>query len=189
MIIVLGHKARAGKDEAANYLVRQHGFVKLAFATSLKESLRITHGYNDEQLYGDLKEVVDPFWGETPRESMVKVGTNALRKHYRDDIWIMSSIRKIHELQSAEKDIVVSDGRFINEMLSIKYVGGFVVRIDASYEGQQKTTVAKHISEVELEKYNDWDWIIKNDSTLKAYYDKVEDMYQFFKHDYNDLGK
>lgn len=64
-VVGLGFSARVGKDTIADYLVAEHGFHKTSFATSLKEGIgRGVFGLNDDQLYGDKKEVVDDFWNE-----------------------------------------------------------------------------------------------------------------------------
>ena len=67
MIIGLGFKARSGKDTVADYLIENYGFKRLAFADALKEGCRHIFELNDEQLYGELKEVEDDYWGVTPR--------------------------------------------------------------------------------------------------------------------------
>lgn len=63
-IIGLGFVARSGKDTIADYLVRQHGYRKSSFIENMKEACRIIFGFNERQLYGDLKEVVDGYWDD-----------------------------------------------------------------------------------------------------------------------------
>ena len=63
MIIGVGCKARSGKDTVADYLIKKYGFKKTSMATSIKEGIgRGVFGFNDDQLYGDRKEIVDKFW-------------------------------------------------------------------------------------------------------------------------------
>jgi hypothetical protein len=186
MIIALGFAARVGKDTAADYLVKHQGFIKLAFANPLKEAVRLTHGYSDEQLYGNLKEVIDPFWGETPRQTLQRFGTDALRTYYRSDLWVMATKRKLVDM--AGQNVVISDCRFPNEAEMIKGLGGFVVRINATFDGKQSIQTGQHSSELAMESYNDWDWAIKNDSTIESYYAKVQDMFEFFNKDYKELS-
>src|SRR3990167_3895332 len=65
IIIGIGAQARVGKDTIADYLVKEYGFRKTSMASSLKEGIgRGVFGFNDEQLYGNLKEVVDKFWDD-----------------------------------------------------------------------------------------------------------------------------
>jgi hypothetical protein len=63
-IVGFGFKARSGKDTIADHLVREHGFRKGSFVQAMKEACRTIFGFNDDQLFGKLKEKVDPFWNE-----------------------------------------------------------------------------------------------------------------------------
>jgi len=63
MIVGLGFRAGSGKDTVANYLIDKYNFKKTSMAESIKEGIgRGVFGFTDEQLYGDLKEIVDEFW-------------------------------------------------------------------------------------------------------------------------------
>ena len=58
MIIgILGQK-RNGKDTCADYLVEHYNFTKVSFADPIKQILKIMFDFNDEQLYGDKKELI-----------------------------------------------------------------------------------------------------------------------------------
>jgi hypothetical protein len=52
MIIGMTGKAGSGKDTVADILVREHGFVKVAFADPLKRLVRDVYAFTDEQLWG-----------------------------------------------------------------------------------------------------------------------------------------
>ena len=75
IIIGLVAPKRSGKDTAANYLCSSYGFKKYNFADPLKNGIGTMFGLNYDQLYGDSKEKVDPYWGVTPRELFQKIGT------------------------------------------------------------------------------------------------------------------
>jgi hypothetical protein len=173
-IVCFGHMARVGKDLAADYLVQHYGFRKLAFAGPLKEAAKVIYGLTDEQLYGNLKEVVDPFWGETPRHILQTAGTDALRTHHRQDIWVMATKRKL--VQEPLTNWCISDCRFKNEADMVKSLGGKVVRVDASFPGRQVIQTGSHASEMDMLDYKGWDWILKNDSTKEVYYKWVDEM-------------
>jgi hypothetical protein len=169
MIIGLGYKARAGKDTIADYLVKNHRFKKIAFADALKRGCMEIFGLTHEQCYGDLKEVVDDFWKATPRYILQKVGTECLRNGYDPDIWIKS----VQKAVTNGERWVISDVRFINEARAVSMWGGSVVRVDRSVAGATGG-VERHASEVELDSYNDWDVIIKNNGTFQELYDRVD---------------
>jgi hypothetical protein len=174
MLIVLSFKAQSGKDTAADYLVAQHNFKKLALAEPLKEACQKIFGFTHEQLYGSLKEVVDPFWGFTPRFALQKIGTDCLRDHFDKTLWIKAAKRKI--LAEPATNWVISDCRFPDEAIAMKEIGGYVVRIDRPLSGATGG-VPSHSSEVSMDAFNDWDYILKNDINVHgALYDKVEEM-------------
>jgi hypothetical protein len=124
IIIGITGRKRSGKDTIANYLVKKYGFVKLAFADSLKESCKIIFGFSDDQVYGDEKDVIDSYWGHSPREILQNVGTELFRKRLPElcpntspEIWIKSVDRKIQQLKKSGHTLfVISDIRFQNEL-------------------------------------------------------------------------
>lgn len=56
MIIGLCGQAGAGKDTVADFLVKNHGFVKVALADSLKRICREVFDFSDKQLWGPSEE-------------------------------------------------------------------------------------------------------------------------------------
>ena len=176
MIIGLGFKARVGKDTIAAHLVNKYGFVQESFAYPLKEYIgRQICGFNDKQLYGAWKETVDPEWGMTPRQMLQLIGTDALRKKVHDDFWVIPMKRKLQEHIRSERNVVISDVRFLNEIKMLKSLGGIIVRIDRD-NPDKITGFEKHQSEVELESYNGWDDRIDNNGTIEDLCRKAEQL-------------
>lgn len=125
LIGLIGYK-NAGKDTLADYLVREHGFEKHAFADPVKEVCRIMFHLTPEQLTDpEAKETVDERWGTTPRKMMQKVGTDMVRAQLGDDFWLRHMDARV---QRKEK-VVVSDVRFPNEAEWVRQNGGVLVRI------------------------------------------------------------
>lgn len=176
MIVGLGFKARAGKDTVGDYLVKEYGFKKVAFADALKRGCMEMFGLTHEQCYGDTKEVLDSFWGVTPRFILQKVGTECMRLQYDPDIWVKSVQKRVSE----GGHWVVTDCRFPNEAAAIKEWGGLVVRVDRPQAGATGG-IAKHPSEVAMESYNEWDYVLDNQGrALSELYDKVDVMVNEF---------
>lgn len=176
MIIGLGFKARAGKDTVAAHLVNNYSFVQESFAYPLKEYIgRQICGFNDKQLYGAWKETPDPEWGMTPRQMLQLIGTDALRKVVHDDFWIIPMKRKLKEHIRKEQHVVISDVRFVNEINMIRSLGGVVVKVDR--ENPDKISNEKHSSELELENYDAWDFVINNNGTLEELYQNTDAIY------------
>lgn len=172
LLIGIGYKRKRGKDTVANRLVDRHGFIRISWADSLKEACRHIFGFSDVQLYGDLKEVVDPYWGKSPRQILQEVGTDALRNHFDDQIWIKSAWLKIEKaLQADVGGVVVPDVRFPNEAEFIKSKGGVLWRIDRDIEEDVNSL---HSSETSMDDYQGWDRVINNNGSIRDLYDRVD---------------
>lgn len=129
----------SGKDTVADYLVNVHEFRKESFASTLKDAVSQVFGWDRTLLEGRTKQSrewrdqIDSWWSKrlniphlTPRFVLQHWGTNVLRQHFHDDIWIASLENK---LRNSSDDIVISDCRFPNEIQGIKSNGGIVVRV------------------------------------------------------------
>jgi hypothetical protein len=195
MIIGLGYKARVGKDTIGDYLEDRKGWGRTSFAASLKEACKTIFGLSDEQVYGNLKEVQDTFWNTTPREILQKVGTDALRNNYRQDIWVKSLERRV--LSEPNASWVITDVRFPNEAEAIKSWGGFIVRVDRPDAPGISTT--GHSSEHAMDKYQHWDGIIKNTGSFTDLFENVDQVLEqlskqkllseaFLRETYNSRG-
>jgi len=131
MLISLTGNINSGKDTVANYLVSNHNFIQLSFAESLKDALTAIFGWDRDMLEGKTKEhretrnKVDVWWSKelnipnlTPRLALTMVGTDIIRKHFNDYIWVLSLKNKIIHIRKVnpKANIVVSDVRYINEL-------------------------------------------------------------------------
>ncbi len=143
-IILISGFIGSGKDTAAYYLVKRHKFVKLSFASSLKDSLSNIFGWDRELLEGVTiesrvwRETVDEWWANklnipnfTPRYAMQHIGTQVMREHFSNNIWVASLENKIRKETNS---VVVTDCRFKNEFDSIKNLGGISIRIERNAE-------------------------------------------------------
>lgn len=111
MIIGFSGLARVGKDTAADYLVSDYGFVKVALADPIKRIARDVYNFSYEQLWGDLKDIEDeryprPIQGLTPtngvgfltpRHALEILGTEAVR-HCYENTWVDLTIRTSRKL-------------------------------------------------------------------------------------------
>jgi hypothetical protein len=124
MIIGLIGYARSGKDTCARFL-RDEGFTTMHFAEPLKNAAAEIFGFTHEQLYGALKEVIDPFWGFSPREALQRLGTEGGRKVFGENLWQRALMRKLHP----DGNFAIADVRFPNEAQAILEAGGHLVRV------------------------------------------------------------
>ena len=128
----------SGKDTVADYLVNFHQFRRESFANSLKAAVSQVFGWDRELLEGRTnqsriwRETKDEWWSKrlgcdvTPRWVLQYWGTEVVRKGFHDDMWVASLENR---LRSSTDDIVITDGRFPNEIKAIRNAGGKVVRI------------------------------------------------------------
>ena len=202
MIIGISGFQSSGKDTIADYLVKEHGFVKLSFASALKDIVAIIFGWSRERLEGlkvedrQWREEIDPKWAKllnipclTPRYVLQYLGTEVFRNHFHKDIWT-----KIVENQlSFYENVVVSDCRFANEIEMVKQNGGKIIQVHRDdhvlkhpSELPPKVDIgAKHPSELPLEVSGakhpselEWiqchyDRVIKNNGTIEDLHIKV----------------
>jgi hypothetical protein len=138
MIIGICGFIGSGKDTAADYLVNFHEFKRESFAATLKDAVASVFGWDRDMLEGRTKEsrewreTEDTWWTTrlgmpvTPRWILQYWGTDVLRQHFHDDIWIASLENK---LRTAKDNIVISDCRFPNEIRGLKQQGGRIVWI------------------------------------------------------------
>jgi len=173
ILVGIGHKKRRGKDTAANRLVDKHGFVRVSWADALKEACRLIFHFNNEQLYGNLKEKVDPRWGRTPRWILQTFGTEACRDNIDTDIWVKSAWLRIEAIwkDNPQQGIVVPDVRFVNEANFIKEKGGVLWRVDREIPDDENSN---HPSETSLDGYDKWDQTLNNNSDLRNLYGGVD---------------
>lgn len=180
-IIGICGKKFHGKDTVANYLVKNYGFTKISLGDPLKNAMKNIFCFDDEQLWGNSKEVVDKYWSVTPREMMQFIGTDLLRNEMQkkypqigDKLWIMSIERYIDGMISKNiTKIIIPDLRFPNEEVLIRKYNGKIIRVIRD----ELIDVIKdaHISENSSFDIKD-DYVIHNNN-LTHTYEQCENIY------------
>ena len=179
MIIGLCGAQGSGKDTVANILITEYGFVKLTFASTLKDVVAILFSWPRDLLEGLTeesrlwRETVDDFWsaklsisGFTPRKALQMIGTDLFRLHFNNDIWISIVENKIGAMlkNNPNINIVISDCRFANEFsLFKKFPDSHIITI--LREKNYSINKLAHSSETEWVNYN-FDAILQNDNSI-----------------------
>lgn len=178
LIGILGEK-RSGKDTVSDYMVDDKAYHKLTFAKPLKDMGKVLFGFNDRQSYGDLKEVVDPFWQVTPRFVWQWLGTNILRDYVKEnnilpnttnDFFVRICEKKYLEIRDSVDDIVISDVRCQNEVDFIHKYNGVVIKLIRP----NMRLNDPHKSEKEITSITDYDHLVINDGTIDQLYKKID---------------
>jgi len=170
VLIGIGHKKQHGKDTIADYLVEKYGFKKTSWAERLKAGINEWHGWDDRHAYGELKEVVDPYFGYAPRKAYQDIGTNLMRNQWMSDFWVKCAMRQIQGWLDQGYSVVVPDTRFPNEAQAVREAGGQVWKVHRP----SLPSNDQHESETALDGWDGWDWVITNDGTLDDLYQRAE---------------
>lgn len=134
LVGLLGRKG-SGKDTAALALLSR-GYQNVKFAGALKDMLRCLLAYQgldpqtvERMVEGDLKEVATSFLGgQEPRFAMQTLGTEWGRNLIASDLWVGTAIRR-----AGDRETVITDVRFPNEMDAVVAAGGVCFGITADW--------------------------------------------------------
>lgn len=160
-LIGLHGKAQAGKDTTGKYMSWLCGYPTYAFAEPIKVLINNLFGWDERHSNGELKEIVDPYWGISPRYAYQTFGTDWGRNLINSDIWLMKAMRTYEQ----NKSLIITDVRFENEADWIRQNGGIVVHISR----ESALQVNKHISENGIRFHHDDCWLDNNDDYDNLY--------------------
>ena len=171
MIGLVGKKF-AGKDLVADYLVSKYGFKKHSHATVLKEVCRLL--FNLTAVEEENKEKIIDRLGFSPRHIWQLVGTELIRdglgKYNLENVLI----KRMNDSICLSDLNVVSDVRFLDEVLNIRELNGIIVEI----RRPSLLSVDKHISE---NLSTTPDIVINNDGSIEDLLLKVDVMFEMFR--------
>lgn len=113
--------------------------------------------YTQEQ-----KNILVPEWGMTIGHMLQIMGTECMRDNFHKDTWVLSCMTRVKN--SIADVIVIPDVRFINEANAIKEAGGILIRLEGDPAGVRanSTRDLNHQSEIELDEYDKFDYVIQN---------------------------
>lgn len=139
IIAITGLKG-SGKDTTADYIIKNYdNWEKDSFAGTLKDATSAIFGWDRKMLAGEtpedreIRETRDDYWSEklgfevTPRIVLQKLGTDCLRSHFHQNIWVDSLERKI---RNTDKNVIITDCRFKNEIDMLRNLGATIIRVE-----------------------------------------------------------
>lgn len=203
LIGVVGRK-RNGKDTIADYLISKYNFNKYSFADPLKRGCMAMFGFTEAQVFGELKDEIDPLWGCKPRDVLQVMGTELCQYHIQEYIPAFKDIGRLvwvrrfeqwykNELSQADEFNNSLSGKQIITDDKSKQIDVKVVLSDVRFIHEAETIkklggeiwkVVRpgtdvgdfHASEKELDEI-EFTHLIENNSTLEDLYRKVDELY------------
>jgi hypothetical protein len=182
----------SGKDTCADYLIKNHGFVKLSFAGILKDILSIIFGWDRIMLDGlnnedrKWRETIDTWWAEklkienfSPRYAMRFIGTDLFRNCFNKDLWTISVERSL----SKYKKVVITDCRFPNEINMLQKYNTVLIHVIRNLPHWYDDYKNKKIENVDMHS-SDISWIhctinleIYNNGTIEDLHNNLKSIF------------
>ncbi|QIG60035.1 deoxynucleoside monophosphate kinase [Dishui Lake large algae virus 1] len=182
-VVALCGQRRSGKDTIANYLVTGYGYEHIKITAPLKTVCKTLFHFTDDQLETDIKEVVDPRWGVSPRQVMQFVGTEVFQYKIQEllpqfgrNFWINSLTALVDN--NPTKRYVISDLRFTHEHVSLCRYDILTIKV-ASNRVQQNST-DQHQSECEYKDIKE-DFFMINNGTKEDLYAKIDTVFTMYE--------
>lgn len=108
---------------------------------------------------------------EITRTILQLVGTNIFRKRVDNDWWPKQTLKRVLESQSDY--IIITDCRFPNEitvftdrMFKYEDINVITIRINRKNINTNKGNISSHESEIALNDWKEWNYIVDNNGTL-----------------------
>lgn len=188
-IIAINGTIGSGKDTFSTEFINA-GYTRMSFATTLKDAVSVIFGWDRIMLEGHtdearvIRETTDEYWSHklqrkvTPRWVLQNLGTDVLRKHFDDNIWVYSLENK---MRSIDGNIIVTDCRFPNELKMLRENNATVIEIrrnrpewyvDAVTYNVRKTEMPESLKEIHSSEWawigiNKPDYIVENDGSIE----------------------
>ncbi len=178
-IYVISGKARHGKDTIAldiKNIYEQKGLkvINLAYGSYIKEyAKRISNWDGNEET--------------KPRKLLQELGTDIIRKKIDNDLFVRRICEDIRVYSYYFDIITISDARFPNEMEWPKKNFDNVINIRVirdGYDSVLSQNEQNHLTELALDEYNNYDYVIHNDGTLDDLNKKVLEVVRMVEHEY-----
>lgn len=168
-IFIISGKANSGKDTTCelinNYVkLKELNSVNLQFSSYIKMYAKVISGWNGSE---DTK----------PRALLQELGTEIIRNKIDNKFFIKRIIDDIKVYSYYCDVITISDARLPEEIDDIYNYFDNVYRINIrrdNYNNNLLDNEKKHLTETALDNYNNYDYVINNDSSMEDLNDKVK---------------
>lgn len=192
-VISFSGQLQNGKDTAADYLVtKMPGWIRASFAAQVKKIYCDAFGVDLDFIEKwKVKSEIPPGFLKPVRQSLQFIGDGF--RQIQEQVWIETCFRN-----NADKSVIISDGRYINELIKVRHVGGINVLVwrpgfendDPNGSEAQIRPVIDQFKAMDFEGVvpRHWgvfrdcdvygveyvDYLLKNDGTMEDLYRKID---------------
>lgn len=159
-IFLLSGKARSGKETVSGIIKDYYSskkVINISFASYLKEYAKKISGWDGSE--------------ETkPRELLQQLGIELIKEKIDNKLFIRRVLEDIEVYSYFFDVIIITDARLVDEVESVKnkYKDSVTIRIVRdNYESNLTDDQKKHITEIGLDGYNNFDYIVSNNGLDK----------------------
>lgn len=168
IIYIIGGKAKNGKDTVAslikdNYEKKGLKVINLQYSFYIKEYAKNISDWDGSE-------------ATKPRELLQVLGTDVIRKNIDQNFFIKKIIDDILVYSFFFDVITISDARYKIEFDMIKDKFDIIALnvIRDNFDNKLTYLEKHHLSEIDLDDYKGFDYIIKNDGSMDILKDKVD---------------
>jgi dephospho-CoA kinase len=168
-LFMLSGKARSGKDTVANIIKDYYDDKKtiiISFGHYIKDYAKRVSDWDGSE---DTK----------PRELLQQLGIELIKNNIDNTLFIRRIIEDIEVFSYFYDIIIIDDVRLIDEIeiLKEKYKDSISIRIIRNnYNNKLTDKENNHITEIDLDNYNNFDYVIENNNNLDELNKQLEDV-------------
>ena len=159
-IFIVSGKARSGKNKISKIIEKYY---------SNKKSITISFGHYIKD-YAKRVSEWDGSEETKPRELLQQLGIELIRNKINNKLFINRILEDIEIFSYFYDIIVVNDARLIDEIEILKknYPNSISIRvIRNNYDNKLTIEQKNHLTEIDLDEFNNFDYIVENDKNLE----------------------
>lgn len=153
-LFVLSGCARSGKDTVSKLIeeyYKDKKSINISYGHYIKDYVKRISGWDGSE---DTK----------PRELLQQIGIELIKNKVDDKLFIRRVIEDIEIFSYFYDVIIVDDARLVDEIKSLKNKYNFCIniKINRDFDNGLSDKEKSHITEVDLNNYNNYDYVINN---------------------------
>ena len=161
-IFIVSGKANSGKDTTCEFMdnyIKTKGIkvLNLQISYYIKMYAKTISGWSGDE-------------ESKPRSLLQQIGTDIVRKEIDEKFFIKRIIEDIEVFSYYFDFITISDARFPDEIDSIKdkFKNVYSIKLERpNFESNLNDNEKKHVTETALDNYDNYDYVLVNDSSLE----------------------